>query len=153
MDLILWRHAEAHDAEDDLSDKERRLTTRGEKQANRMSEWLDRNLTDSTRIYCSPTKRSIQTVETLGRKYKVRDELGPMSHWEAALALANWPHAKHPALLIGHQPMLGTIAAHLLRINSGECAIAKGSVWWFRTRGDQNDLSSRLSSVQSPDLM
>ncbi len=44
MDLILWRHAEAFDAlegEDDLS---RSLTPKGERQAQRMAEWLNQRL-------------------------------------------------------------------------------------------------------------
>ena len=35
MDLLLWRHAEAEDGEDDLK---RRLTQRGEKQARAMAK-------------------------------------------------------------------------------------------------------------------
>ena len=37
MDLILWRHAEAHEGEDGLDDLERALTPRSEKQAARMA--------------------------------------------------------------------------------------------------------------------
>ena len=37
MDLLLWRHAEAEDGEDDLK---RRLTARGEKQARTMAAWI-----------------------------------------------------------------------------------------------------------------
>ena len=48
MDLILWRHAEAEDwAEGDPQesrDLARSLTPRGEKQAARMANWLDRQL-------------------------------------------------------------------------------------------------------------
>ena len=42
MDLILWRHAEANEIEHDDDDLSRVLTVRGEKQAQRMSNWLDR---------------------------------------------------------------------------------------------------------------
>jgi phosphohistidine phosphatase len=38
MDLILWRHAEAEEADGEMSDLDRCLTRRGEKQAtNRLS--------------------------------------------------------------------------------------------------------------------
>ena len=50
MDLILWRHAEAHDAAPGESDLERALTPRGERQAQRMAEWLERVLPESTRV-------------------------------------------------------------------------------------------------------
>jgi len=38
MDLILWRHAEAQDARDGQVDLERALTTKGERQAERMAQ-------------------------------------------------------------------------------------------------------------------
>ena len=50
MDLILWRHAEAvieRPGEDDL---ERPLTTKGERQALRVAEWLHQRLAHSTRV-------------------------------------------------------------------------------------------------------
>ena len=37
MDLILWRHAEAEEGDNDLA---RELTPKGEKQAARVAEWL-----------------------------------------------------------------------------------------------------------------
>ena len=39
MDLILWRHAEAHEGQEGEDDLLRRLTPRGEKQAARMAAW------------------------------------------------------------------------------------------------------------------
>ena len=50
MDLILWRHAEAHDAQEGEDDLLRTLTTRGEKQAARMAVWLDRQLPQGLRV-------------------------------------------------------------------------------------------------------
>ena len=44
MDLILWRHAEAQPARDDLADLDRRLTAQGERQARRMGLWLQQHL-------------------------------------------------------------------------------------------------------------
>jgi len=73
MDLILWRHAEAHEAEPGEDDLQRALTPRGRKQAERMSVWLESQLPEGTRILSSPAVRAEQTVRALGRKYKVRD--------------------------------------------------------------------------------
>ena len=75
MDLILWRHAEAQDPEGMMTDLDRPLTRRGDKQATRMAAWLDRQLPEGTRILCSPAIRTEQTVLALGRKYKLHDEL------------------------------------------------------------------------------
>ena len=41
MDLILWRHAEAQVLRDGQTDLERALTPKGERQAQRMAEWLN----------------------------------------------------------------------------------------------------------------
>ena len=69
MDLILWRHAEAEDwPEGDPqggSDLERSLTSRGEKQAARMANWLDRQLPEGARIFVSPARRCEQTALAL----------------------------------------------------------------------------------------
>ena len=62
MELILWRHAEAEDGEPDLA---RKLTPRGNKQARRAAEWLDRHLPDRTRILVSPAIRAQQTAAAL----------------------------------------------------------------------------------------
>ena len=88
MDLILWRHAEARDLAEEAptaeADLARPLTPRGEKQAQRMAEWLNRFLPDSTRILVSPALRTRQTADALGRKYRTVDGLAPgVSHTQA----------------------------------------------------------------------
>lgn len=77
MDLILWRHAEAEEAEDGGDDLARPLTPRGEKQAARMAAWLDRQLPEGLRVVASPARRTEQTAHALGRKFKMRAELLP----------------------------------------------------------------------------
>ena len=57
MDLILWHHAEAVPERPGQSDLERALTPKGERQAQRMAQWLNRHLPDSTRIVASPARR------------------------------------------------------------------------------------------------
>lgn len=104
MDLILWRHAEAHELHAGEADMQRPLTSRGERQAQRMAKWLDRQLPEGSRILCSPATRAEQTAITLGRKYKLRDELSPQGNHEQLLELAQWPHGKHTVVVVGHQP-------------------------------------------------
>ena len=57
MDLIIWRHAEAYEAESGEEDMLRALTPRGRKQADRMSTWLDAHLPQGTRVLSSPAVR------------------------------------------------------------------------------------------------
>lgn len=111
MDLILWRHAEAEDSAPDMA---RALTSKGQKQARRMADWLDSQLPDTCRILVSPAVRTLQTVEPLGRKFKVVNSIAPGASPHDVLQAANWPNSREPVLVVGHQPTLGQVAALLL---------------------------------------
>ena len=151
MDLILWRHAEAHDAELGEPDMPRALTTRGRKQAERMAAWLEAQLPQGARILCSPAVRAEQTVSALGRKYKVRDALSPGASVQDLLEAAGWPDAKYPVVLVGHQPALGGVIAQLLGMPSAGCVMRKGSVWWLRRRQREGQDQTILLAVTCPD--
>ncbi len=153
MDLILWRHAEAFEAEGEEADMNRSLTPRGERQAARMAQWLDRQLPEGVRILCSPAKRAEQTVAALGRKYKIRDELSPQSQPDQVLELVQWPLNKNSVLIVGHQPFLGQTVARLLSLPSGECSIRKGAVWWLRARQKDEQQQTVLISVQAAEML
>lgn len=153
MDLILWRHAEAYDLVDGQDDLQRVLTPRGQKQAVRMGAWLRKHLPDGLRVLASPAMRTEQTVRALERKYKLRAELLPDGSPHELLELARWPDAKGAVLVVGHQPMLGQVAAQLLGIQAGECSIRKGSVWWLRQRQKLEQTETVLVTVQSPELL
>ncbi|MDB5860747.1 MAG: phosphohistidine phosphatase SixA [Ramlibacter sp.] len=153
MDLIFWRHAEAEDEREGLPDLERELTARGAKQAARIAAWLDRQLPASTRILCSPALRCEQTVLALGRKYELREDLQPGAIPAALLDAAQWPVAKQPVLIVGHQPVLGEALAQLLRIEGGSVAVRKGAVWWLRTRERDGDDQTVVWAVQSPETV
>ena len=153
MDLILWRHAEAHEGEDGLDDLERALTPRGEKQAARMAAWLDRQLPDGLRVLSSPARRTEQTAQALGRKYKLRAELLPEGTPTELLELVQWPRARGAVLVVGHQPLLGQTAAQLLGMGEGECAIRKGAVWWLRQRQRLEQSQTVLMAVMAPDFL
>ncbi len=157
MDLILWRHAEAEDwPEGDPqggSDLERSLTSRGEKQAARMANWLDRQLPEGARIFVSPARRCEQTALALGRKYKIRKELAPDATVEQLLELVQWPTAKSPILVVGHQPMLGETIAHLLGLQESDCPVKKGALWWLRNRDRDGESQTVVVTVQSPEVL
>lgn len=153
MDLILWRHAEAVECADPAQDFGRKLTTRGEKQASRVAHWLDRQLPHTTRIWASPAKRTQQTADALGRHFKTRDELGMDAGADELLSLVQWPTCKTPTLLVGHQPALGQLIAHLLKLADGEVQVKKGSVWWLRHREREGVGQTVLLAVQSPDTL
>ena len=160
MDLILWRHAEAEEwpvsatqAGQINDDMERRLTQRGEKQAARMAVWLDRQLPEGARIMVSPAQRCEQTALALGRKYKVKTELAPDTSPTRLLELVQWPHAKWPTVVIGHQPTLGQTIAQLLGLQEAECAVKKGALWWLRHRERDDHTQTVVVTVQSPEIL
>ena len=158
MDLILWRHADAEIAAEGEDDLSRQLTVKGEKQAVRMANWLDRHLPEGARILVSPARRTEQTAKALNRKYKLRDELVPDSSAEEVLALIKWdfekgPQGKGPILLVGHQPYLGEIAARLLGMQEHSCTIRKGAVWWLRSRVREEYSEILLLNVINPDFI
>ncbi len=153
MDLILWRHADAEDGDDTIADLDRVLTPRGVKQAARVASWLDRQLPEATRVLSSPARRCEQTALALGRKYKVRPELGIDGTVEQLLEVAQWPHSKNAVLVVGHQPALGETIAHLLPLHHASCPVRKGMVWWLRTRERDGQQQTIVTAVQSPETL
>ncbi|NHZ39191.1 MULTISPECIES: phosphohistidine phosphatase SixA [Massilia] len=153
MDLILWRHAEAHDADPGQDDMERALTPKGQKQARRMADWLTSQLPDSTRILVSPALRTLQTVEPLKRKFKIVHELAPGADPEDILMAANWPNGREPVLVVGHQPTLGQVAALLLSGHPQDWQIKKANAWWLVQREALDPYSLYLKGVMAPDLI
>ena len=153
MDLILWRHAEAHDAQEGEDDLLRTLTTRGEKQAARMAVWLDRQLPQGLRVLASPARRTEQTAQALGRKFKMRAELLPDGNPADLLELVRWPDGRGAVLVVGHQPMLGQTAAQLLGMPGHECTLRKGAVWWLRRRERLGVQQTVLLAALSPEFL
>jgi phosphohistidine phosphatase len=153
MDLILWRHAEAVLERSDLDDLERPLTPKGERQAQRMAEWLNQRLAHSTRILASPALRCQQTAKCLGKKFKTLDALAPDGGADALLAAARWPDANEPVLVVGHQPTLGLVAAMLVAELAQPWALKKGAVLWLRDRDREGLAQVVMQALQSPDLL
>ena len=153
MDLILWRHAEAFEMREVEDDLARALTPKGERQAQRMADWLNQRLAHSTRILVSPALRCQQTAKALGKKFKTLNELAPDGNGEALLKAARWPDASEPVLIVGHQPTLGFVASYLLSEQPQDWTIKKGAVWWIRGRNREDIEQVILQAVQSPDCL
>jgi phosphohistidine phosphatase len=149
MELILWRHAEAAMGEPDL---DRALTGKGHKQAVKMGAWLDRNLPHGCRILASPSKRTVQTAEALGRKFKILPELAPDADPRTLLAAANWPDSREPVLIIGHQPTLGQAAALLLTGIEQNWSIRKAAAWWIVQKERGDNATNFLKAIMPPEL-
>ncbi|MFC0252849.1 SixA phosphatase family protein [Massilia consociata] len=151
MDLILWRHAEAETPEPGAPDLTRALTAKGKRHAGRVGAWLHRQLPDDVRVLSSPATRCVQTVEALGRNYKRLDALGTDSSAEAILDACGWPEHRQPALIVGHQPLLGQVVSLVLCGGKQDWRIRKAGVFWISTKGSEG--LPYLKLVVGPDFI
>jgi len=151
MELILWRHADAEDA-NGKDDAARELTKKGRKQAERMAKWLRPRLDGDWRILVSPAKRALQTVKPLDLPYGETLAVGTGTSPKALLREVGWPEAQANVLVVGHQPTLGEVAGEILGAGD-DVAIRKGAIWWFVARGAGDNMDVVLKTVLAPDQL
>jgi len=155
MELLLWRHAEAVEADVGQPDLKRSLTKKGKNQARRIADWLRERRPADLRILVSPAERCQQTARALALPYETETRLGTSADVVDILAAANWPVGQGEAggavLLVGHQPTLGRVAALLLSGEEADWNVKKGALWWFSTR--DGDTETVLRGVVAPDMV
>ncbi len=155
--IILWRHAEAMDAVDN-DDMARVLTNKGHNQAKRIARWLQQHLPEDTLVLSSAALRAFQTAQALNKfnsnKINIYSALNPEASLQEILVFLARFDAKTNLLLVGHQPLLGRIAEHLLELDLADLNIKKGAIWWLRLESDSANLMQPLHyeifSVQTP---
>ena len=147
MELIVWRHAEAEDGSPDAA---RKLTTKGEKQAQKLARWLKQRVEKSVRILVSPTVRTQQTAAAFSTKFETNAEVGIPASPERILRAAGWPQAEGTVIVVGHQPTLGQLAALLLAGQENDWEVKKGAVWWFSTSVEEGEPHTVLRAVITP---
>ncbi|MDR1890042.1 MAG: histidine phosphatase family protein [Zoogloeaceae bacterium] len=134
MELLLWRHAEALDG---APDHTRELSTRGQKQARKIALWLEARAPKNLRLIVSPTIRTRQTAGRFRLEMEICEALATNAPPAEILSMLDWPNAKTPFLVVGHQPMLGEIAAHLLQDAPHPPDFRKGALWWLHGEAGQ----------------
>ena len=144
MDLLLWRHAEAEDGEDDLK---RRLTERGEKQARAMAKWIREHQPKDLRIIASPAVRTQQTVEALKLPFETIRKIGPDACVSELIAASGWPQGAGSVLIVGHQPSLGRLASLLLAGHESGWSVKKGALWWLSNRTRRSEAQTVLRAM------
>ena len=150
MDLILWRHADAQDGDNDML---RALTAKGHKQAENMAHWLGSRLPEKTRILVSPAVRARQTADALKLDYQVVAEIAPGALGEQVLSSADWPDARGCILLVEHQPTLGEAASLLLSGETRALNLKKGGLLWLTNRVRGSHPQTILEAAMSPELV
>jgi phosphohistidine phosphatase len=171
--IIIWRHAEAHPAlaQGEEQDLARVLTPKGKQQAKRMASWLNQRLPKSALVISSPAMRAFQTAQTVKDEVKVLEALKPNANLQQVLELiasleCDKETGAESLLLIGHQPWLWRLVAHLTGFAAPEISIKKGAVWWLRLISDEidgkqvmagditiRDVRYNIIAVQSPSFL
>jgi phosphohistidine phosphatase len=153
-DIILWRHA---DAEPGVPDLHRALTRKGEKQARRVAHWLHQRLPSDAAIYVSPARRAQQTASALAqlapREVVTLDALSPSTRVGAALGAIRATDAGRTIVVVGHQPTLGELAAHLLGVEVDDWPIKKGALVWLTEKADDHGTRAVLLAAVTPDMV
>lgn len=132
--LVLLRHAKA-EAPDELLDFDRRLTKRGEGDADAAGAWLaDKQLRPGL-VICSPAMRTRQTWHgvSVALAQAFPDAGSPEVHYEAGLyhggrtevidLLRAVPDTVHTVLVIGHNPTMSDVSI-LLRPHDERAVLA-----------------------------
>ena len=147
MELIVWRHAEAENSSPDIA---RKLTTKGEKQAQKMASWLKERIKKPVRILVSPAVRTQQTATALNAKFEISAEVGIGASAKRILHAVGWPDAEGTIVVVGHQPTLGQVAATLLTDQGNDWKVEKGAMWWFSTSVEWGDPVTVLRAMITP---
>ena len=121
MLLYLLRHAEAE--VDAASDRARRLTAKGNDQAERVGKFCRDQGIEPAIILSSPVTRALQTAKAVAGKLSGAEltevpwaacGMDPWMAMEELSALAKFPSV----MLVGHQPDLGALASVLLGMDN-----------------------------------
>lgn len=124
--LVLLRHAKS-DYPDGVGDHERPLAPRGVREAALAGDWIRERLAEIDAVLCSTATRTRQTLERTGiaaparfsgRLYEatpgiVIEEINAVDDGVAAL------------LVIGHEPVMSSLALGLADEDSGNSAVAE----------------------------
>lgn len=151
MELFLWRHADALSGAPDF---ERELSPHGHQQARKVAAWLSERAPASLRFLVSPATRTRQTVAHFHDDESGVQFCRPLyesSSPEEILSILGWPNIPVSTLIVGHQPLIGTLADYLLAGAPHPGAFRKSALWWMRIEPGQD--SAKLLQVVDGDML
>jgi phosphohistidine phosphatase len=133
MKIVLMRHADADaDIPEGLDDKARSLTARARQTLPLHCAALKLHIGSPDIIFMSPLVRTVQTATILALSLGFEGSLkshrallpdGPVGALDALLA----EQQGHTVVLIGHQPSMGSAAAHFLGMNGFQRPVTPGT--------------------------
>ena len=139
MEIYLVRHAAAVEPSEGLEDQVRWLTEKGRKAMKKVAVRLRKKRVRPALIVTSPLTRAVQTAELLmaelgSHATLVADSrLASGSSVEQAVELIQSLQQFDAVMLVGHEPLLGQLAAQLLRAEA-QFSLAKGSCLLLQLR-------------------
>jgi phosphohistidine phosphatase len=116
--LIVLRHAKS-DWSDEVADHDRPLARRGRREAVLAGQWLHAHAGDIDLVVCSPATRARQTWKQVARQYtrapelRVEERLYAATEHDLVVVLKQLPAPLRTVLLVGHNPGLEDLVAHL----------------------------------------
>jgi phosphohistidine phosphatase len=118
MKIYLARHGDAVPEEDAGSDRDRWLSPRGREAARVLARLLRETQVEPDAIVCSPLPRAVQTAELVAAGL---DFLGPITSLrclepsaQPTVAAGHILNAGMRVLVVGHEPSISGLGAHLL---------------------------------------
>jgi len=118
--LILLRHAKASWDQSEVSDAERALKPKGQRQAEKMSAHLRDSLPSPQHIYCSSSKRTRETLPPFLEAWGLTledvtflDELYLADEQQLLDFVSSLPDALDRVMLLGHNPGLTDLVNRL----------------------------------------
>ena len=152
MRIYLVRHGDAVPEEDAGSDRDRWLSARGREAARVLGRLLREQRLEVDAIVCSPLPRAAQTAELVAQ---MLDYIGVIASWrclepsaQPRVAATQLPTIGESVLVIGHEPSISALGAHLLGRPSFPpfrtaqcCAIENGTPTWT-ARADVNQIQA-----------
>lgn len=114
--LLLLRHGEAGFSQG--LDFERKLTPKGKEKLIRMGENLDQKLKSVDLVYCSAAVRTMETAELMEKHMSIKERVFTNDIYQGNLGdllglLEKTPSSVDSCLLIGHNPTISLLLAHL----------------------------------------
>lgn len=118
--LFLLRHGEAGFSEE--SDFDRSLTEKGIESLHRMGQVLQERSLAIDLAYCSPARRTQETSTVLQKHVVIKEHIFVQEIYDADLnflldLLSKIPFSVNSCILIGHNPTISSLMAHLTQEN------------------------------------
>jgi phosphohistidine phosphatase len=123
MLLYLLRHADADTIAE--TDDERALSEKGVTQAQKVARFCETHQLRTGMILSSPVRRAHETAQIVAEHLGVEVSVAPwlacgMRATVALAELAAYGGEHEPVMLVGHEPDLSGLAAHLMGVISGD---------------------------------